>query len=245
MYKAYRTAIYLQAIFNPLIGLWNFMIPHYPEALAIITFALNVLFVSLAGEFPIAGLIYVALFALNTVGFSIDSAQLASNTSPETWKRTHTSIFGNYTSSVVHFLTGALFITAASLVFALCPNPLVPMKIIAGLSGLLNYFYLDASALHSSLTNMLQDSIQRYKTISQDNQQPVLIRKDAMEKLESISAVTLDLTDLCSVYSNTSIFSATLSEKGLTDFISAHLVAFRPELSILSNDDLNSTLPKP
>ena len=65
-----------------------------------------------------------------------------------------------------------------------------------------------------------------------------------MEILESISTVTLDLTDLCSVYSNSSIFSATLSEKDPMGLIPAHLVAFRPELSLLSNDDLNNTLPK-
>lgn len=134
----------LQLIFNPLIGLWNFAIPADIRANMTTTLTLNAVFAAsalaaVAFASPIAGLAYVAQFALTTFGFGIDSAIFASITKDP--KST--------TSSIVHFLTGAVFITAASLVFAFCPNPLIPMLVITLLAGILNSFYLRASNIHS------------------------------------------------------------------------------------------------
>jgi hypothetical protein len=139
MNKHHSVSRILQAIFNPVIGLWSIIIPYSPFANPIITHTLNIIFVSVALAFPVVGFTYVALFALNTFGFGIDSARFASITKDQK----------DITSSIVHFLTGAVFITAASLVFAFCPNPFIPMLIITLLASTLNFFYIRATCLGS------------------------------------------------------------------------------------------------
>ncbi len=138
MSKHYSASRTLQAI-NPVIGIWSFIIPYHPRANSIITHTLDIIFVSVASAFPAVGFTYVALFALHTFGFGIDSARFASITKARK----------DITSSIVHFLTGAVFVTAASLVFVFCPNPFIPMLVITLLANTLNICYIRATCLGS------------------------------------------------------------------------------------------------
>ncbi|MEC7030482.1 MAG: hypothetical protein VXW87_02305 [Pseudomonadota bacterium] len=145
-------------LFNPIVGIWDYILPRDLNTSLIVKLTLNAILALTAMMFPIAGLVYTAVFILNTFACGIDSARLAANGEAHSYaiylnsRESHYGLsnrprafpngLSNLTSCLLHFMIGTLFIIALALIFSLCANPFIPMLITTLIAGVLNSFYI-------------------------------------------------------------------------------------------------------